>query len=173
MNDRDLGPFAARFSVILLILGLVASGCSGKRTPPGPDSAYGTFESAAYNLFRWEEGPSILIWHDASESGTCHGSGSTEDPVYHMNCNAQGADGTELVWSLESSDGETVEMQINGVDYDLSDGNLFLIRTQEGETEIMQLQKDLTGITLERDSIVRFGSSDPDISTFVESLPPE
>jgi hypothetical protein len=174
MNDLKLGRSVKRhLFVALLLVGLVTSGCSGKRTPPGPNSAYGAFESAAYNLFRWEDGPSILMWHDASGSGTCHGSGSTEDPVYHMDCSAQGADGSELAWSLESAEGETVEMRINGADYDLSDGNLFLIRTQAGGTDITQLQKDLTGITLERDSILGFAQSDPDISTFLQSLPSE
>jgi len=54
--------------------------------------------------------------------------------------------------------------------YDLSGGTLFLVRLGEGGIEVIQLDRDLSGIPFDHNQIMAFATSDPDIAEFIDSL---
>ena len=139
---------------------------SRRSTPPGADAAGGKLEQASYVFLQWKEGLRIMIWHDALESGEGSGSGSTADPIYRYHGYATSPGGPRFDWEVQTADGRTARFQINNTSYDLSDGRLFLITTGNGSTEVRQLQRDLSGVQPNRESIVAFAKSDPDVARF-------
>jgi hypothetical protein len=159
--------------VLLAALFVAAfSGCTPKSTPPGADTAGGTLEGASYVFLQWKEGLAILIWHDLSYGATgCGGTGSTSDPVYRLDCTAESQEGRRIVWEVQTPDGQTAQFEIDDTGYDLSDGALFLIATADGKTDVRQLQRDLSGVQPNRESIVAFAKSDPDVAKFAGVRP--
>lgn len=156
----------------LLMFTMILSNCSPKSTPPGPDSAFGKFEQTAYSFHRWEEGLVLMIWHDVSESSMCEGSGSTTDPAYRLQCYAESKDGRRVDWEVQTADGRTARFRIDGISYDLSDGALFIIKTRDG-ARVIQLQRDLSSVHPNRESVTTFARSDPDVLSFIESIATE
>jgi hypothetical protein len=108
-----------------------------------------------------------MICHDAT-SATSSGSGSTSDPVYRVEGQAANTDGPGFHWTLETRDGQTAQFSIDGTSYDLSAGTLFLISTRDGSPQVEQLQRDLSGIQPNRESILAFAQEDPDIARSIE-----
>jgi hypothetical protein len=158
------------FVVPLALLALVVAGCAGKSTPPGADMAYGSVEGAGYTLMRWQEGLAIMIWQRDTNYLMCEGGGSTRDPVYELNCQAESEDGYRLDWTVQTADGETSQLEMGNATYDLSGGTLFLVRLGEGGIEVIQLDRDLSGIPFDHNQIMAFATSDPDIAEFIDSL---
>ena len=156
--------------VPLVLLALVVGGCAGRSTPPGADIAYGSVEGAGYTLMRWQEGLALMVWQRGTDSVMCEGGGSTEDPVYELNCQAESEDGYRLDWTLQTTDGETAQLEMGNETYDLSGGTLMLVKLNDAGFEVVQLNRDLSGIPFEHNQITAFAASDPDIAQFIWSL---
>jgi hypothetical protein len=152
---------------LLLIAGFISS-CSPNSTPPGANSIGGSVGGTLYSYHYWQEGLAILIWHDFSygESG-CGGSSSTEDPVYRLNCDVEAHDGRRFSWEVHSSDGLTAEMWIDGDNFDLSQGTLFLVSSQDSGTQVVQVQRDFSELEPANETISALASSDDAIANFV------
>lgn len=156
--------------VPLALLALVAGGCAGKSTPPGAGTAYGAVEGAGYTFMRWQEGLALMIWQRDTNFLMCEGGSSTRDPVYELSCQAESDDGYRLDWTVQSTDGETAQLEMGNGTYDLSGGTLFFVRQREGGIEVIQLDRDLSGIPFDHNQITAFAKSDPDIAEFIGSL---
>ena len=157
--------------LLWLTLVFLLSGCLMKTTPPGPNSAGGSVEGVPYSFHQWAQGLSVMIWHDLSNgTADCSGTGSTSDPVYREACRAEAEDGRSLEWQIHTTDGVRAEMWINGDPYELANGNLFLIDTQDGTVHVVQLQRDLSNLAANHERITAFAQADLDVSSFIESV---
>jgi hypothetical protein len=159
--------------VPLALLALVVGGCAGKSTPPGADIAYGSVEGAGYTLMRWQEGLALMVWQRGTDSLMCEGGGSTRDPVYELNCQAESEDGYRLDWTVQSTDGETAQLEMGNETYALSGGTLMLVTASDAGLAVIQLDRDLSGIPFDHNQITAFALSDPDIAEFIRSLSTE
>jgi hypothetical protein len=149
---------------------LLLSSCVMRSTPPGPNTAGGSVEGVSYSYHQWAQGLSIMIWHDLNGGGSCGGSGSTSDPVYRVDCIAEGIDGSMLEWQIHSTDGVTADMRINDQEYNLADGTLFLIDHREGTAHVVQLKRDFSNLVATPESITAFAPTDQDVANFIESV---
>jgi hypothetical protein len=155
----------------LILIGFVLSSCAPKSTPPGATLVGGGVEDTMFSYHRWEEGLAILIWHDIAYGGSgCNGSASTEDPVYRLTCDAVAPDGRTFDWEVHSTDGVTAQMWINGQSYDLDQGTVFLISEQDGQLQVTQIQRDLSGLEPDYESVTAYASIDGDITAFIENV---
>ncbi len=156
--------------VPLALLALVVGGCAGKSTPPGADMAYGSVEGAGYTFMRWQEGLALMIWQRDTNFLMCEGEGSTRDQIYELNCQAESDDGYRLDWTIQTADGQTAQLEMDNATYDLSGGTLLLIKAGDAGLEVIQLDRDLSGLPFDHDRIAAFATSDPDIAGFIDSL---
>ena len=123
MNEKiDFVRFRISYILLLLVVGLLG-GCGTKSTPPGASSVGGMVGEAVYSYHYWAEGLNFLIWHDLSFGAeSCGGTGSTDDPVFRLECSAETQDDRRLEWVVHTTDGITAEMWINDNRVDLSQG---------------------------------------------------
>lgn len=144
-------------------------GSSPKSTPPDDNSFGGLVDGVAYSYRYWEEGLAILIWQDLSygTGETCSGTGSTEDPVYRLECNVDAPDGRSFGWKVNTSDGVTGEMWIGERSFDLSKGTMFLVSIGEVDLQVEQLQRDLSGLDPSIEAISTLADSEPDVANFI------
>ncbi|TRO49024.1 hypothetical protein E2P60_00055 [Candidatus Bathyarchaeota archaeon] len=155
---------------IILIINFIIS-CSPKSTPPGANSIYGGVDVARFSYHYWEEGLAILIWHDFTYGGEgCSGSGSTEDPVYRLVCDVESADGQSFSWKVHTQDGVTADMWIEDQSYDLSQGNMFLVKSQDGGIQVEQYQRDFSEFEPTVETVNALSKSDPDVADFIARI---
>lgn len=152
--------------LVLLLLFLFGAACGGT-TPPGPDMAGGSYEDlAGYTYLRWPDGARLLFWHGVGDGG-CNGSGSTGDPVYRVACRIELENGRLLTWNARTEDGETIELAIDGVPYDVAAGNVFLLDASGAGTAVTQLQRDLSALDAMHDDVIAFARDDAEIAAFL------
>lgn len=158
---------------LLIIAGLFVS-CARKSTPPGASSVVGAVDGVNYSYSYWEEGLGILIWHNFSP-GTegCTGTGSTTDPVYRLVCHVRTDDGRQFEWEVQTRDGVTGAVWIDGHSIDLSQGAMFLLSSQIDGVRVKQLERDLSELEPNNEAIAAFARSDHDVASFVDAGEPE
>jgi hypothetical protein len=154
-------------ALVTLLLVLALSSCMTKSTPPGAAIIGGKVGRGGFTFLRWEQGLRIMIWHDL-DSSSSHGSGSTEDPVYHLSGYALSSDGRRVDWQAQTTDGKTAQFWIDEVNYDLTGGALFIVTTRSGATVVRQLHRDLSNVQPDYDSCVDFARGDPDLARFID-----
>jgi hypothetical protein len=156
--------------LLLMLLAAIFSGCAPQSTPPGADMFAGGIGQGGYVFLSWKEGLKVMFWHNGAKGSNCHGSSSTIDPVYRVECHAEFEDDRRIDWELQTVDGQSAQLWIDQASYDLAQGGLFIITAKTEETEIIQLQRDLSGLQRDHDSIINFAANDPDLNRFIETL---
>ena len=108
-QSRRTELFTNKVGLIWILLSMIAGlviSCSPRTTPPGANTIYGGVEEARFSYHYWQEGLAILFWHDFVRGGEgCTGSGSTEDPVYRLECDVESGDGRSFSWKVHTRDG--------------------------------------------------------------------
>lgn len=155
-----------RLVVVGGLLALALACCTRQSTPPGPDVAAGKHGEVGYVYLRWEEGLSLMIWHDIAESSTGRGVGTAGESAYRYGGQAESPDGRQFEWWVETEDGRTAEFWIDDTRVDLANGKLFIITTRAAGTQVEQLQRDLEGVETNHESCIAFAESDPDLRAF-------
>jgi hypothetical protein len=157
--------------VSILLIATFITGCSPKSTPPGANSIYGGVDVARFSYHYWEEGLSILVWHDLTfgEEG-CSGTGSTEDPVYRLECNVESADGRSFTLKVHTRNGMTADVWIEDQHYNLSQGNMFLVSSPNDKLEVEQYERDFSGLKPTVETITALSNSDPDVTDFISHI---
>lgn len=142
------------FVLVVLGLGLVipTAGCRARSTPPGADAMSASDLEMSFLSLRWKEGLRLLFVDDLKGEHASRGSGSTESPIHTVVGSAGPANGARCAWKLETQDGKSAKLTINGKDYDLSQGTLFVIKASGDEIDVHQLKRDLSTIPLEVES---------------------
>jgi hypothetical protein len=97
-------------------------------------------------FLRWDEGLRVLFVDDVKGNHGSHGSGSTDDPVHTSTVSAGSAEAGGYQSVLETKDGKSANCRINGKEYDLAKGALFVIKAKGEQVEVHQVQRDLTAI---------------------------
>ena len=82
----------------------------------------------------------FVIWADA-----CCGGSSSIGPG-ELSGSLHARDGREVAWACRTRDGRTGKAKIDGVEYDLKKGCVFLVSMQDKKTTVRQLVKDVAGI---------------------------
>ncbi len=132
------------FIGVALIISVV--GCGTGTTPPGADTLYTSAPGMNIVYLRWKEGLTVLFVDDVKGGHSSGGSGSTDNPVYTKIVSAGSPDSGGYKCQLETKDGKSAICGINGKDYDLSKGTLFVIKAKGEQVEVYQLKRDLTKI---------------------------
>jgi hypothetical protein len=159
--------------VPVLPIFLGSSACASKMTPPGANMIFGILSTpegsgGSYTLLQWEEGLSISIVDDSQGGHESSGSGSTEDPVWRGQGSIGSANGEGIAWRVETTDGKTAQFLINEQPYDLTQGTLFLIKTNNGSPQIVQHQNRHNGSCSVDESCQQLLKQDPAVLQFIQ-----
>jgi hypothetical protein len=150
MNTRlNTLATAAVFAGFGLLLCL--SGCGKRSTPPAPSTIITSAPGLKITFLRWKEGLMVLFVDNVKGSPHSGGSGSTDSPVHTASGSVGNVDAGGYQWQLEATGGKSANCRINGKDYDLSKGGLFVITTKGEQAEVNQLKRDLSTIPFDTD----------------------
>jgi hypothetical protein len=124
-------------------------------------------------LFRL--GTAFVVWTEGAGGGGSGGGSSEYTDEKGTRCDGHLRAGGEHAFKFhcETKDGQTGKVTVAEKDYDLSEGNLFLVRAAGDQFVIEQLRRDLADVKFERESLLAFKRTDPEISGFfAKSAPP-
>jgi len=167
----------AMFRIIsaIVLSGLLLSGCNQSPTGPalgGPSGTIGWSASAGTanplpgidQASVCYEGPAFVVW-------TAFGGGGSHSTTSGM----QGVKGRGRLWSrendsveyqFETKDGKSGPVTINGAQYNLADGGLFLVAAKDGQIQVKQLKRDMSGVKFDRENLEAFARNDAEIMAF-------
>jgi hypothetical protein len=176
-----MNPYAQLAAgICVLSIGFALSGCSS--------SSVKNWGSGSGSEFRHENGANVNCTHLwlqcdgrvclALAANGCSGSGAEAatsagqletKPGY-----LQTKDGRKIAWSLSTQDGETGKVVIDGQEFSLSPGALFLVSAKDKPTRVEQLTVEPSQLQVMRagsflDQLRDLAKSDPRIATFLES----
>lgn len=159
--------------VPLLGIFLGLSACANKTTPPGANIIFGSLISSegfggSYTLLQWKEGLTISMVDDSHGGHQNSGSGSTEDPVWRGQGSISSQNDQDITWRVETKDGKTANFFINEQPYDLTQGTLFLIKTNTGSPQIMQYHSRYNGACSDNESCQQLLKQDPAVLQFIQ-----
>src|SRR5262249_15265738 len=102
----------------------------------------------------------------ATEGGTTSSQDSISGPPWGRRVEgfASSKDGRRFDWQLETTDRRGVKCRVDGKEYDLAKGALFLFKTRGGKTEVEQLSRDQSGVQREVASCTAFVRKEPAVS---------
>jgi len=153
-----------RGKTIVLVL-LIASGCRGSPQPEPPLLSFAEKDGTVFFLRLKEVGTIIICCDIPGGAGGIKNSWSGPPPVGKSEGYASAKDGRREDWKFETTDGgRSVKFSVNGKEYDLSSGGLFLVKTKGGKTEVEQLNQDLSAVQPDEESCRSFVRKDPAIS---------
>lgn len=156
--------------ILLFILPMfLFCACSTDLTIKEPESAHGVYIQSAFEFYRWEEGLTLMIWHDGVKYSDC--ASSTNGHGYLVHCQSTSGEDTRFDWRLETSDGIAADFKINGRLYNLANGALFVVTTSAGDTRVKQFDRDLSTVIPNADGVVEFGLTEPAILPLLQ-VPP-
>jgi hypothetical protein len=118
--------------------------------------------SGSVVYLRWKDGPAVMICSDTQGGATSSGDSISGPPwVRKVDGVEASKDGRRFAWQMETTDGRSVKCRVDGKEYDLASGTLFLVKTKGGKTEVEQLSRDLSPVQPEPESCKTFVRQDP------------
>jgi hypothetical protein len=108
------------------------------------------------------DGVRLVLWSDTSLSS--HGSGTVRRTF--VDGHFTGAAGRSVEYLCETTDGRTARIEIDGKMFDLSQGSLFLVSTQQEKPRVAQLAQDTTNFPNEAGALREFALANAEISKF-------
>lgn len=137
------GRFSASLGLVVVFFG-----CGAPSTPPGPTTIGTSAPGMNITYLGWKEGLRILFVDDVKGSHQSGGAGTTTSTV-HKSVGGAGSGQTSYQWQIEATGGTSAKCQINGKEYDLSKGSVFVIKAKDEDVGVHQLQRDLSAIALD------------------------
>jgi hypothetical protein len=148
----------------------------GGATPSVPKTgAGGSIPYLATDRLLWSEYATrddrlvFLMWVDlvgerGPNGGSSRGGGASPSGVYYHG-SSRHATGLKIEWQCDSPDGLTGSMKINGANYDLAKGRVFLVTVKVGGTQVRQLERDLSKVRAEDTNA--YSIADAEIAKFI------
>src|SRR5262249_27464223 len=144
-------------------------GC-GSKNPAGPPASSDhiglvTDTGKATGVYcLWQHRVALAVFTDVTGSGTA-GIGPP-GPKYHWEDATP--DGRRIAWTCETGDGRSGAVTINGQEYDLAKGPLFLVTVRGEKTQVSQLQRDFG--KMEPGQVHILPRDDPDVAAFIAQV---
>jgi hypothetical protein len=166
-----------RIITTVIVSGLLLSGCKPQQRASPPElggssgsvtwSASADAKKAVPGIDQASicyVGRAVVVWSAFDRGGYSYSSS-----------NVHGAKGHGRVWSndvgdvefqFETKDGKSGAVKVNEAQYELADGNLFLVSAVGGEIQIKQLKRDMSDVKFERESLAAYAKNDAEIAAF-------
>jgi hypothetical protein len=121
-----------------------------------------------FAVLQWKEGLTVVLVDDIDGGYGVSGSGFPGGPAWRVESAPRAADGRQVSWRVETTDGKTAAMFINEQEYDLVQGTLFLIRTRGGQTRVMQHHRNRAGRCSDYEECQLLLKDDPRVMQFIQ-----
>lgn len=153
-----------RFFLPMLLALFFLSGCLDRSLPPGANMIGGSTEMISYTLLDWSSGTNLLFAHTHSASGGCEGISHFRDPIYRVSCTADLENGGQLVWGVETMDGNMLTVTVNGQATTVDEDMLVYLQWDGEATTATFFPRDLAGLGTDHGAIVTWLEEEPEVA---------
>lgn len=149
-------------SCIGLFAFVVGMSCEQRSAPPGPASLSSSGTAFSFTYFKWDAGLRIIFVDNVQGGRGFTGSGSTNDSVYYSK-GYSGAGDRGYQWTVETTNGISATIKIEGTEYDVANGTVFVVNAENGKIEVHQLKRDMMRIPFESEGCRRVLQDDSEV----------
>jgi hypothetical protein len=128
----------------------------------------------SFTFLRWNEGLKILLVFDHPYGQEGKGASVVSrrktppnNPVHIELGTASLGDGRSYTWEVETADGRTGKLSIDGKEYDLSKGHFILFKGKGEQAQVLQLNRDLSDIPFDGADCRVYLEKDADVKKFM------
>ncbi|EEF63223.1 hypothetical protein [Pedosphaera parvula] len=152
--------------LVLIALASLIIGCGPKQTPPAeiPKGPSGTANVRLSKGAAWFASrdivTTVLVFTDSPLA-------DANDPEEHVTSH-----GTKVPVVANTRDGRSGTISIAGTEYDVANGNVFLVSTVDGKFKVQQLARDLMQVQPNAENIEKFAMADQEIGAFLNAAEP-
>ena len=121
------------------------------------------------------DGLLVVVWSDLSGKAAgfgCEAGSSTEfagsSGRTECHSSVKAGDGRAVQLKCVTTDGKGWTVTVNGKEYALGDGALFLVQTRGGSAKIRQLKQDLSGLQPTKETWQRLAKASPEVKDFTD-----
>lgn len=153
-----------RPSLLIVVVGSLGAcaGCQPKSTVAGPGVLTSSGSGVSFTYLKWDSGQRILLVDNVGNGRGSTSSSTTSDPLNHSKGYA-GPDGPGgYKWTCDSS-ATTTTFKIDGKEYDIANGTVFVVKAKDGKTEVSQLKRDMTAFPYEAEGCKQAIEKDEEI----------
>jgi hypothetical protein len=163
-----------RTACILALTLLCLSGCRPTGAPAAISSGGPSWSRLSDNLLPgidvgsaalagWNGENVFVVWSDTTSSGSnSHTTARGASYAGHFDAR----EGRRVEYHCDTTDGKTGVLTLDGRDYDLGQGTLFLVSTAGPKTRVLQLKRDVRALRVTPDAIWRLAEGDKEIVEF-------
>jgi hypothetical protein len=118
------------------------------------------------------DGLLVVVWSDLSSRGARSETGSSTNFAgssgqTESHSSVKAGDGRTVQFKCATTDGKTWTVTVNGKEYRLEDGALFLVRTRGGSAKVSQVKQDLSGLQPTKETWQRLAKESPEVKDFM------
>ena len=164
---------AHRCLAALLACAVVATGCHQPQPAISAQTSLDTSVGEGKVRFIQYKGPggsqAVMICLD-SRGDASFNEGSLAagpDNIFREKGSESWRNGRRWEWQVETTDGSSIKVSLDGKAYDASKGNLFLVTTKGGKSEMEQHDRDLSAVQPDWKSVKTFARTDAVVSKFL------
>ena len=176
---RSLGLFLVTAALV------TASGCAEKARNgvssggpswnmsaenPVPGIDHGTATVTTLNCCN-AEGVTVVIWSDLSSGA--QSSAKATDQLAREEGSHTGEGGRKVGYTIETTDGKSATITLEGAQFSTAAGNLFLISTQAEKPRIAQINVTIDDFPNEPEKIMDYAQKHEDITKFFVAAMPK
>lgn len=154
--------YVMRITLVLPLL--VMLGCTSRTVPPGPLTMNTNVNGVNVTYLKWKEGLSVLFLDEVAGNRSTGGSGSTDSLDFSVSGSVGAREQGGYHWTLSTKDGKNCKLSINGRNYQLADGAVFVLKSRGTGLELLQLKRDISAVPFDIQECNKYLEDDKELA---------
>lgn len=139
---------------------------------PASDLRGGTMavEKGTVQYLSRSDGLFVVVWSDLFYDGNAGfgtEAGSSTNGRIEWHSTVKAGDGRAVQLKVGTTDGKAFTVTVNGKEYGLDDGALFLVQTRGASAKVTQLKQDLSALPPTSETWQRLAKESPEVKEFL------
>jgi hypothetical protein len=162
-------------STILLACLLAVYSCAQQGDPLISTHSSVRIEGIAAECYATRSRIFLVIMHgfrniERTVSTSSSSAAGSSAKVTEINGEFATSDGRNVKWDCTTTDGRKGEVTISGIEYDLAEGNIFLVTTEQASIKVNQLIRELGRPHNIIELVEALAASDPEIREYINAI---
>jgi hypothetical protein len=128
-----------------------------------------TVDKTTVQYLSRSDGLFIVVWSDlfSGDAGFGTEAGSSSNGRIEWHSTVKTGDGRAVQLKVGTTDGKAWTVTVNGKEYGLDDGALFLVQTRGGATKVTQVKQDLSTLPPTSETWQQLAKESPEVKEFL------
>ena len=148
------------FCFVIVVSGMLGCEFAPTGLPPKPETVHGeTDQGQHFTFLGWESGLRLLVVDNFKGPLKRKSEFQLGDGSAYVFSEKVVSEELEMSWELKTTQGETGTFQLDGIQYDLKNGSVFVATQGDDGIVVQQINADLSALEVKEQEIATFVSN--------------